>query len=652
MLDKDTKQKINNARQILVGAVPSPEAQVQQITIAMLYKFMDDMDESNKLAGLKAQFFKDDLKDFRWKNLVDPRQEPEKKAQLYMNALDSFSKSKHLPEIFQTIFKGVFIPYRNAELLSLFIKEIDKFSYDNSENLGSAFEYLLQIMGAQGDAGQFRTPRNIIDFIVEIVAPTKDDKILDPACGTGGFLISSYKYIKKINSKNYNSKEDVPTFAQKDIEDINDAQIQSNGKYKGDLLLPQDKMKISKNIIGYDIAPEMVRLATVNLYLHDFKSAESNIIEYDTLTKENQWDKEFNVILANPPFMTPRGGINPHSKFNINASRSEVLFVNYIAKHLKRKGRAGIIVPEGIIFKGDRSYKELRKYLVEEWGLWAVVSLPAGIFQPYSGVKTSILFLDRTRADNKEIVFVKVDNDGFNLGATRRHISENDLPKAFKIIREWKDNRKKIDSSVGIFINKEEIAKDEEYNLSLSRYAKDIEDKEYRYPLVKVGDVCDLQRGSMITKNMTEEGDVPVIASSKKPSYYHNKSNRKPPTITISSSGDAGFVNFFRIPIFASDCFTVDPKDKHQLDINFLYYILKSKQEDIYKFQKGVAQKHVYPKDVSQIKISLPPIETQKEIVAEIQNKQEIVDNAKKIIKNAERERERILEMKLRKLKM
>ena len=170
----------------------------------------------------------------------------------------------------------------------------------------------------------------------------------------------------------------------------------------------------------------MVRLSLVNLYLHGF--ADPHISEYDTLTSQDRWNEYADVILANPPFMSPKGGIKPHNRFSVQSKRSEVLFVDYMAEHLTPNGRAGIIVPEGIIFQSQTAYKQLRKMLVEEY-LVAVVSLPAGVFNPYSGVKTSILILDKSLAKKTNtIAFFKIENDGFGLGAQRREIDKNDLP--------------------------------------------------------------------------------------------------------------------------------------------------------------------------------------------------------------------------------
>ena len=158
MLDKETKQRINSARQILVGKVPDPKAQVEQITNALIYKFMDDMDRENEELGGKAQFLTDDLKEFSWGRLMSRELSGLERWDLYTRALSSFAKSEHIPELFRAIFKDAYLPYRDPETLNLFLKEINGFSYGNSENLGNAFEYLLSILGSQGDAGQFRTP--------------------------------------------------------------------------------------------------------------------------------------------------------------------------------------------------------------------------------------------------------------------------------------------------------------------------------------------------------------------------------------------------------------------------------------------------------------------------------------------------------------
>ena len=439
MLDNGTKRRIDSARDILVGKVPDPKAQVEQITTALIYKFMDDMDQESIALGGKASFFVGEYAKYAWPKVMAKSLSGYERMGLYSEAITKMSQNPNLPRLFRDIFKGAFLPYRDPETLNLFLKEIDGFKYDNSERLGDAFEYLLSIMGSQGAAGQFRTPRHIIDFIVEVVAPTKTDTVLDPACGTAGFLISAYKHILARN--------------------------------KEKPLSPDEMQRLTKNFIGYDISPEMVRLSLVNMYLHQFQKP--TVFEYDTLTSEERWDDSFDVILANPPFMSPKGGIRPHSRFSVQAKRSEVLFVDYIAEHLNPNGRAGVIVPEGIIFQSAKAYKALRKMLIEENYLYAVVSLPAGVFNPYSGVKTSILFMDKTLAKQTDkILFVAIENDGFGLGAQRREIDANDLPEALQIIKEFQNNpvSNPLYPNLAHIVSKSKIFENGEFNLSGGRY--------------------------------------------------------------------------------------------------------------------------------------------------------------------------------------
>ena len=452
MLTQETKLKIESARDILVGKVPDPKAQVEQITTALIYKFMDDMDKESQEIGGKARFFTNGYERFAWTKLLDSKLGGQDRLNLYVDAITSLSQNPHLPQLFRDIFKDTFLPYRDPETLNLFLKEINGFTYDHSEDLGDAFEYLLSVLGSQGNAGQFRTPRHIIDFIVATIDPKKDDVICDPACGTAGFLISAYKHILKQH----------------------DGLDDPENKEKP--LTPDERKQLMRHLTGYDISPDMVRLSKVNMYLHGFPTP--TIFEYDTLSSEEKWDESFDVMLANPPFMTPKGGIKPHKRFSIQANRSEVLFVDYILEHLRPNGRAGIIVPEGIIFTSANAYKKLRKMLVED-GLLAVVTLPAGVFNPYSGVKTSILLFDKALSKRaKNLLFVTIHNDGFDLGAQRREIVNNDLPLALQIIRKY-ENVLKNDGSFELsekekqlahLAPKEKISENDEYNLTGNKY--------------------------------------------------------------------------------------------------------------------------------------------------------------------------------------
>ena len=433
MLHKETKKRIDDARNILVGQLPLPSDQIELITIALIYKFMDDQDEELRQLGLSASFFKDGLRDYSWQKLMSNEISADERVTKFINGIEAIQKAKHIPVLFRDIFNNTFLKFRDGRTLQLFLKTINGFIYDHSEELGNAFEYLLMVMGTQADNGQFRTPRNIIDFIVEVVDPGKEDSILDPACGTGGFLVSAYKHILRKNTSGY---EDYRiTLDNYDIEGI--------PINWGDKLSTLDKDKISKSIEGYDITPMMVRLARVNMYLHQFGNP--RIHEYDTLSFDSRWKDKYSCILANPPFMTPRGFTPAHDRFYIKANKAEVLFSDYILEHLTQDGKAGFIVPEGIVFQNSNDYITLRKWATEEAGLWAIISLPANIFQPYSGVKTSILFIDRNLARQRdEILLLKVENDGFSLNTNRTPVSENDLPAVLDLMRLCKDDLPKF----------------------------------------------------------------------------------------------------------------------------------------------------------------------------------------------------------------
>ncbi|MEJ7675676.1 MAG: N-6 DNA methylase [Chitinophagaceae bacterium] len=285
MLNKETKKKIDNARNILVGVLPLPSDQIELITIALIYKFMDDQDEELRSVGQEEKFFVDELKDYSWQQLMSNQLSAEQRVTKFINAIEEIQKSKHIPSLFKEIFTNTFLKFRDGRVLQLFLDKIDEFSYNHSEELGNAFEYLLMTMGAQGDNGQFRTPRNIIDFLVEVVNPTKHDSIIDPACGTGGFLVSAYKHILRNNTTGLeNFRVDLRNYA-----------IDGIPANLGDKLTATERKKLEQNVEGYDNTPLMVRLARVNLYLHHFTNPK--IHEYNTLTTVLILVKHFQLVI-------------------------------------------------------------------------------------------------------------------------------------------------------------------------------------------------------------------------------------------------------------------------------------------------------------------------------------------------------------------
>ena len=639
MLDTATKNRINDCRDILVGKLPDPKAQIEQITIGLIYKFMDDMDKEAIELGGKAKFFqnyklpdpefpKDRKKDkvipfeqYRWDNLLDAKVTATEMLRLYSEAIAGMDKNPNIPQLFRDIFKNAYLPYRDPETLKLFLKTIGEFEYTHSEKLGDAFEYLLSVMGSQGDAGQFRTPRHIIDFLVAIVNPSKNDTILDPACGTAGFLISAFKHIKEQNKKG---------------------------------LTPDERKKLIQNFIGYDISPDMVRLSLVNLYLHGF--SDPHIYEYDTLSSEERWNESFDVILANPPFMSPKGGIRPHKKFSIDSNRSEVLFVDYIAEHLNPKGKAGIIVPEGIIFQSGTAYKDLRKMLVENY-LYAVVSLPAGVFNPYSGVKTSILLLDKEVAKNRtDILFIKIDNDGYNLGAQRAAVKGSQLEEAIEQAHEFVKTGELKESLIAHAVSKTEIATNGDYNLSGDRYKIKVEHNS-SYDLVVLYEVAELQGGyafkSNELKNERDSNDLPVIKiGNLNPDGSLDISNTQYFPFDESLKRYLVGKKDVLVTMTGATVGKTSVSDSENLLLNQRVGLIRSNSEKLGKdflsklllsdffydycqrTAGGGAQGNISPKEILNFQIPLPPLSIQQEIVAEIEGYQKIIDGAKAVVEN------------------
>lgn len=645
MLDTDTKRRIDTARDILVGKVPDPKSQVEQITIALIYKFMDDMDAEAEDLGGKRKFFTGQFARLRWANLMRPGLGGQEMINLYAEGIASMPTNAGVPPLFRDIFKNAFLPYRDPETLRAFLKIINEFAYDHSERLGDAFEYLLSVLGSQGDAGQFRTPRHIIDFIVAILDPKKHETVLDPACGTAGFLISAYKHILRGHDPANRSNRAGPAAKP---------------------LTPDEKGRLAKNFTGYDISPDMVRLSLVNLYLHGF--SDPHIYEYDTLTSEERWNEFADVILANPPFMSPKGGIKPHKRFSIQAKRSEVLFVDYMAEHLTPAGRAGIIVPEGVIFRDGAGYTDLKKMLLET-SLVAVISLPAGIFQPYSPVKTSILILDKSLAQKaKTVAFFKVENDGFGLGAQRRAIEKNDLPQVQSELAAYLQSLRTgapsapSDSSdlspaltTALIVPKEKIAANGDYNLSGERY-REAGAKSHRFPLVKIGDVCAINpsksklsalspdtRISFVPMADLNENRIAFQPSDEKQlsevstsyTYFEDNDVLLAKVTPCFENGKAGIARGLLNGIgFGSSEFYVLRSSERVLSEWIYFCVMHPLFRNAAVAQMtGTGGLQRVPRGyVEAFQIPLPPLEVQKEIVAEIEGYQKVINGARAVL--------------------
>jgi len=632
MLTSETKRRIDACRDVLVGKLPLPTDQVELITLALIYKFMDDLDEQSVKLGGKRSFFTGELVKYRWRNLLPQTVSGDERVTLFsegVEALGNPKKAAHLPGLFRDIFRNAFLKFRDGRILTMFLTELNGFKYSHSEELGNAFEYLLQCMGIQGENGQFRTPRHIIDFMVACLDPQPGDKILDPACGTGGFLVSAYRHIL---AKNTSPGSTMP----------------------GDQLKHGQRQKVYANLAGYDVTDLMVKLSKVNLFLHGFPDPAIHI--YDTLSNDARWNEKADLILANPPFMTPKGGVTPHTKFRVAAKKAEVLFTDYIAEHLTPGGRGGVIVPNGIVATTQNAYVKLRRFLVED-SLVAVVSLPPGVFKPYSGVKTSILFLDKKLArQTKEILFLKITADGFDLGDKRDSIEANDLPEAERVVKAWfgrKLNESMKSAVAWKAVEKKTLLEHRTCNLQSDPYlggvalSDEIESKPLGELLqfIRNGsnvEQIDEPRKYRVSRILSIADGVFDLSKTK----WTNDEVAKDRFLQVGDillSHINSMAHLAKTAIFTgSDVPVVHGVNllclRPRTDIvlpEFLIRVLKHPAfiAEAKLFAKpAVNQASVASGDLRQIEIPLPPLEEQRRIVAEIEEYQKVLDGAAQIL--------------------
>ena len=621
VLSNDTRKIIDDARDTLVGQIPVPMMQCQQITLALTYKFMSDDDQRAERLGGERHYFAGDLEPYGWDKIMSLRLDDTQRSELYRAGLGALQESDSMPAVFREIFKDAVVPFGDHRTLALFLSTMDRMVYDDSEKLGDAYEYLLKTAEAQADAGQFRTPRHIIDFIVKIINPQKHEVIIDPACGTAGFLVSAYQHVK----------------SQHDLQG------------GGSSLSVPDLTRLADNLKGYDISPEMTKLAMANMYLHT-QDKNPNIDNYDTLTSADHWNEYADVMLANPPFMTPKGGIRPHTRFRVSATKAEVLFVDYIASHLNEHGRAGIIVPQGIIFQSQNAYRQLRRFLLDE-SLVAVISLPAGVFKPYSGVKTSILILDKVVAPTTDhVAFFNVANDGFDLGDQRRPINQDDLPAVSDEINEYLRLLRTgasfdgFEPLMGQLVAKHRIGEDGDYNLSGERYRLD-SPRVFHFPIARLGEVAEIIAGQSppgssynvsgdgtpFYQGKTEFGDIFI----GEPTKWTTEPKRIAETddILMSVRAPVGPVNLSTERVCIGRGLAAIRPVPSSVLARYAFYVLRGLESEI-TGNAGATFASINKSDIAEIEIPLPPLEVQRELVAEIEEYQRVVDGARAVVDN------------------
>lgn len=460
--------------ELFAGGVNNPMTSIEQISYLMFLKSLTELDEHQeriaKLSNKKYEsIFNGKISKFSWR--VISRLSGD---ELYNTLVDAFENLHELPKLTstgKTLFRQAHLKIYNRPTLKSVVSIIDSMDYNNSEKYdtdvkGDMYEYLLNRIAVSGTNGQFRTPRHIIKMMIELSKPKPSDLILDPACGTAGFLIEAYKYILRTNT----SEEELKT-----------------GHATGDKLTPaQHEFLRTKAINGFDNDADMIKVAIMNLYLHDL--SQSNVLNFDPLTLPEEKKRKYDLVLANPPFS---GNINSEAiqeDIGLSTTKTELLFLKYMYDHLADGGRCAVVVPEGVLFGSTGAHRKLRELFIDTCQINAVVSLPSGVFKPYAGVKTAIIFYTKGGKTDK-VWFYEVTGDGFTLDDKRHsdpsHDNLKDLPKAFE---------KKEIGPHSWFASRDEITA-EEYNLTASRYKPaSTEVTNHRDPKEIISEVLTLEK--------------------------------------------------------------------------------------------------------------------------------------------------------------
>ena len=342
----------------------------------------------------------------------------------------------------------------NARTLSKVVDGVDALDMNNRDAMGDVYEYILGKMAASGTNGQFRTPRHIIRMIVEMMEPTPQDYICDPAMGSAGFLVEAVKYIKENN--------EMAMYAREEIQHIK-----------------------TNMINGYDTDQTMLRIGAMNLLLHDISSP--NLAWRDSLSEQNEDQACYSLIMANPPFAgsLDKGNVNKKILAYANTSKTELLFLAQFVRSLEIGGRCASIVPDGVLFGTSKAHVAIRKELVDKQHLRAVISMPSGVFKPYAGVSTAVLVFTKTMSGGTDKVwFYDMKADGFSLDDKRSPINANDIPDIITRFHNQKDEEQRTRKDQSFLVPVDEIRQND-YILSINKY-KIVERKKVEYESVNI----------------------------------------------------------------------------------------------------------------------------------------------------------------------
>ena len=464
------------------GGVTNPLTVIEQITYLLFIKGLDDIDiakeKSDNMLGIKTKrVFDEKHQECRWsifKNYTAERMYDivGKDVFPFIKLLSKNKNSGYAKYMEDAIF---IIP--TPIMLQKVVTSIDKLQMKDRDTKGDVYEYLLSKLSTAGTNGQFRTPRHIIRMMVELMKPTPEDIIVDPASGSAGFLVEAGEYLRK------------------------------NRSY----LFLSDNLKAHFNntmFYGFDMDRTMLRIGAMNLMQHGIDNP--NISYKDSVSEDNEDTNQYTLVLANPPF---KGSIDSErtSKDLLDITKTkktELLFLALFLRILRIGGRAASIVPDGVLFGSSNAHKAIRKEIIEKHKLEAIISMPSGVFKPYAGVSTAIMIFTKTNDGGTDKVwFYDMMADGYSLDDQRQKVNENDIPDIINRFnnRNSKEEQERKRTDKSFFVPKEEIVQND-YDLSINKYKEVVvEKKEYEEPKVILGRIIDMEEELQLKLKELEE---------------------------------------------------------------------------------------------------------------------------------------------------
>ncbi len=472
MLDAELKSKINQLwDKFWSGGISNPIVAIEQMSYLIFMKRLEDEDnkreQNAQLSGLKYQSVfkgKDDHKWSVWTKMSADKILDQVRDKVFPFLRNMGSENS----MYQQYMKDAVFVIPTASLLIESVKLINEMHIkeQNRDTKGDIYEYLLSELTTAGKNGQFRTPRHVIKMMTEMVDPQIGDNVCDPACGTAGFLIAALEHVLRGGTS-------------KELLKIDDDGNEYN--FVGDKLTKAQWKSLEDNTIhGFDIDQTMVRIALMNLIMHGIENPK--ISQENTISKRFEQRNYYDVILANPPFKGSIDESDLSDSFTVQTKKTELLFLELMYNLLNKGGRCAVIVPDGVLFGNSNAHTNIRKLLLEECRLDAVISMPSGVFKPYAGVSTGILLFTKGEATSK-VWFYEMTSDGFTLDDKRTRIDgKGDIPDIISKFKKRSKEKYEDRSAKCFFVPFEEI-KEKGYDLSISKYKKiNYEEKTYDKP--------------------------------------------------------------------------------------------------------------------------------------------------------------------------